>query len=189
MATFLDIKLLIGRMLGIKNVNENDDFVIDLNNWRYSKYGSRFSSDDTQKQLVVSNAELKEVYDKVSATVCEGLELYSGSKYEVAIELAPFMLRQRDISIKHEDTMNALIYELGKPSIEYCFYLLILFLDTRSSLKSARRNPPLRFMRPMDSYVFRDESDNINITTISCNFDIPLLQEHSVSPNRSIGNS
>ena len=168
MATFLETKVLIGRMLGIREVNEDNDLVIDLNSWRFTRHSSRsFVNDDgTPKQIVISNEELKAAYDKISNLNFEGLELYSNTTYELAIDLDTYMSRQRDVSIKHDDIPNGLVYELGKPTIEYCIGLMVAFLDSNESFKTTYRNPPIRFMRPMDSSVFRDDLDNITLTTI-----------------------
>ena len=168
MATFLETKGLIGRILGIREVNEDNDLVIDLTNPRFTRHSSRYLSNDdgATKQVVISNEELKAIFDKVSTLNFDGLELYAATSYETAIDLDLFMSRQRDVSIKHDDTTNGLIYELGKPTIEYCFYLLITFLDTKESFKPTYRNPPMRFMRPMDPGVFREDAENITLTTM-----------------------
>ncbi len=169
MATFLETKVLIGRILGIRDgINEDNDLVMDMNNWRFNRHNSRSSvnDDEKSKQIVISNEELKAIYDKVVNTNSDGLELYSNSTYELAIDLDLFMSRQRDISIKHEDAANGLVYELGKPTVEYCLFLIVSFLDNNESFKTAYRNPPMRFMRPIDQSAFRDDSDNITLTTI-----------------------
>ena len=165
MASFIETKILLGRILGIRDFEEDADFTIDLNNWRYS--GHKYSGEsDSPKQFVITNAEMQAVYDAVSAKQSEGLELHSATSYEIAVDLDPYMTRQQDVSLTHEDTANRLLYELGKPTVEYCFYLLISFLDANESFKTRYRNPPMRFMRPVEPRALRDEQGNISLTTI-----------------------
>lgn len=109
---------------------------------------------------------MQAVYDAVSTKQSDGLELHSANNYEIAVDLDPYMSRQQDISLTHEDTANKLLYELGKPTVEYCFHLLISFLDANESFKTRHRNPPMRFMRPIDPSALRDEQGAISLTTI-----------------------
>lgn len=165
MASFLETKALLGRILGIRDFDEAADFTIDLNNWRYSRH--RYSSEsDSPKQLIITNAEMQAAYDAVSTKQSDGLELHSATSYEIAVDLDPYMYRQQDVSLTYEDTTNKLLYELGKPTVEYCFHLLISFLDANESFKTRYRNPPMRFMRPVDTSALRDEQGNISLTTI-----------------------
>lgn len=165
MASFLETKVLLGRILGIRDFKEDDDFTIDLNNWRYSRH--RYSGEsDLPNQFVITDAEMQTVYNTVSAKQADGLELYSATSYEIAVGFDPYMSRQQDISLTHEDTANKLLYELGKPTIEYCFHLLISFLDANESFETRYRNPPMRFMRPIDPGTLRDDQGNISLKTI-----------------------
>ena len=166
MATFLETKLLIGKILGIRDITEDSDIIINLSTWRYSRYSRIHLDDDSPKQITISNAEIRVLYDKVSNMNFEGMEMYSGTSYEIALNLDLFAFHEREISVHNEDTTNHIVYELAKPSVDYCLFLLISFLNTDSSLRSTYRNPPLRFMRPMDMSAFLDESDNISLTTI-----------------------
>lgn len=166
MVTFLETKLLIGKLLGIRDITEDGDIIIDLSTWRFSRYSRIHLEDDSPQQITISNAEMQTLYDKVSNMNSEGVELYSGTSYEIALNLDLFAFHEREISIHNEDTTNHLVYELTKPSIDYCMFLLISFLNKDSSFRTTYRNPPLRFMRPIDMNAFRDESDNISLTTI-----------------------
>lgn len=165
MANFLETKTMLGRILGIRDVKEDEDIVIDLCNWRYNRHSRYLTGDDNNKQFVIGNNELKVLYDKVCLNSFDGLELYSNIQYEIAIEL-DLLTRNRDITLEHEDLSNGLVYKFGKPTIEYCIYLIMNLADTIKSQPKGYRNFPTRFLRAIDFNSFKDEDGNITLSTV-----------------------
>lgn len=161
MATFFEIKQLICRLFGIRDIVDNDeDITVDIRPLRVP------SSDEQENyQFVIVNAELQELYDKVCSMRNDALELYTGYDYEVGIDLDYPIMRNQEFPVISEDIANSIQYELGVPSIEYCIYLLIQIKDTMNQQQGRNsRILPMRLRRPFDRYV--SNNDNISLATL-----------------------
>lgn len=161
MATFFEIKQLICRLFGIRDiVDDDEDITVDIRPLRVP------SSDEQENyQFVIVNAELQELYDKVCSMRNDALELYTGYDYEVGIDLDYPIMRNQEFPVISEDIANSIQYELGVPTIEYCIYLLIQIKDTMN-LQQGRNSRilPMRLRRPFDRYV--SNNDNISLATL-----------------------
>ena len=161
MATFFEIKQLICRMFGIRDIVDNDeDITVDIRLLRV------LSSDEQENyQFVIVNAELQELYDKVCSMRNDALELYTGYDYEVGIDLDYPIMRNQEFPVISEDIANSIQYELGVPTIEYCIYLLMQIKDTMNQQQGRNsRILPIRLRRPFDRYV--SNNDNISLATL-----------------------
>lgn len=151
MATFYEVKQLLCRIFGIRNIEDNDDdIIVEIRPLREQQ---------KNRQLIISNTELQELYNRVSAMNNNGLELYTENHYEIAIDLdRPIMLRQ-EYPITSEDTTNGVEYELDYPTVEYSFYLLMTLKDAMNQ-QQGRNNRilPIQLRRPFDRY-FSSDSD------------------------------
>ena len=161
MATFFEIKQLICRLFGIRDiVDDDEDITVDIRPLRVP------SSDEQENyQFVIVNAELQELYDKVCSMRNDALELYTGYDYEVGIDLDYPIMRNQEFPVISEDIANSIQYELGVPTIEYCIYLLIQIKDTMNQQQGRNsRILPMRLRRPFDRYV--SNNDNISLATL-----------------------
>ena len=76
MATFYEVKQLLCRLFGHRDIEDNDDDItVELRSYR---------GECENRQTTISNTELLELYNKVSAMDNNGLELYSENTYETA---------------------------------------------------------------------------------------------------------
>lgn len=133
MATFYEIKEVICRIFGYRDVEINDeDVYIVIKNRRFS---------DSEYSFVLKDSELKEIYAKINSSSNEGLELIVDNSYEVAIDIDTLMLRRQELPIVSVDNENQIAYEIGYYSIEYCVYLLDKLIDKK-------RQPNRRFLLP-----------------------------------------
>ncbi|MCD7997693.1 MAG: hypothetical protein LUH21_10695 [Clostridiales bacterium] len=161
MVTFFEIKQLICRLFGNRDIVDNDeDITVDIRPFRVSS-----SNEQENYQFVIVNAELQELYDKVCSMRNDALELYTGYDYEVGIDLDYPMMRYQEFPVISEDITNSIQYELGVPTIEYCIYLLIQIKDTMNQQQGRNsRMLPLRLRRPFDRYV--SNNDNISLAIL-----------------------
>lgn len=161
MATFFEIKQLICRLFGNRDIVDNDeDITVDIRPLRVSS-----SNEQENYQFVIVNAELQELYDKVCSMRNDALELYTGYDYEVGIDLDYPMMRNQEFPVISEDIANSIQYELGVPTIEYCIYLLIQIKDTMNQQQGRNsRMLPMRLRKPFDRYV--SNNDNISLATL-----------------------
>lgn len=161
MATFFEIKQLICRLFGNRDIVDNDeDITVDIRPLRVSS-----SNEQENYQFVIVNAELQELYDKVCSMRNDALELYTGYDYEVGIDLDYPMMRNQEFPVISEDIANSIQYELGVPTIEYCIYLLIQSKDTMNQQQGRNsRMLPMRLRKPFDRYV--SNNDNISLATL-----------------------
>lgn len=152
MVTFYEAKQLLCRILGGRNIEDNDDDItIELRPFR---------EQHEKMQFVISNTELYELYNRVAAMNNNGLELYTGNHYEIAIDLNHPIIRRQEFPVISEDSINGIEYELGYPTVEYSFYLLMLVKNAMNQ-QQGRNNkiPPMRLRRPFDRR-FVDDCEN-----------------------------
>lgn len=123
MVTYFELKHYIGRIFGQKDLEDNDDDI-------YVNLSERENlSDENTNICIISNTELKALYDKVSNFLNDNLEFVTLQNYEVAVNMEyPFLYRS-NYSIGTNDSLNGIKYTLNYPSIEYCIFLIIKIID------------------------------------------------------------
>ena len=140
MATFYEVKQLICRLLGRRNIDDNDDDItLELRLYR---------GEQENKQITIFNDELLELYNKVSNMKYNGLELYSDETYEMALDIDYFTIRDQEFPLISDDNINGISYEVSYPTVEYSLYLLMLIKDVMNQQQGHRsRIPPMRLRR------------------------------------------
>jgi hypothetical protein len=151
MATFYEVKQLLCRLFGHRDIEDNDDDItVELRSYR---------GECENRQITISNTELLELYNKVSAMDNNGLELYSENTYETAVDLDHFIMRRQEFPLTSDDSINGISYEVGYPTAEYSLYLLMLIKDAMNQQQGRNsRIPPMRLRRPFERYFGEGEN-------------------------------
>lgn len=158
MATFYEFKKMVGKIFGKHTVEENeDDIVISFQN----RLG--FSQQSNIADFIITNSELRELYDRVNAKLFEKLELFSENSYEIAISLEYPMMGREQYPVVSSDIANGIKYTLGFPSIEYCAFLIMKIID-----ESNHCWPPffLRLTRPESLRRYISEGETMSLEVI-----------------------
>lgn len=115
MASYLEVKEVLKDILNLNtDINEICDIVMP-DPYIQSK----------ERNIVFSNADLKNAYDNMQIFDKEKLEIYSSTYREVALQLLePSMVRRMMYLETISDSINGLEYSLGPASSEYCVFLL-----------------------------------------------------------------
>lgn len=115
MASYLEVKEVLKDILNLNtDINEICDIVMP-NPYIQSE----------ERNIVFSNADLKNAYDNMQIFDKEKLEIYSSTYREVALQLLePSMVRRMMYLETISDSINGLEYSLGPASSEYCVFLL-----------------------------------------------------------------
>lgn len=145
MATFYEVKQLLCRLFGHRDIEDNDDDITFEHRSYINEYENR--------QITISNTELLELYNKVCTMDNNSLELYSENTYETAVDLDHFIMRRQEIPLTFDDNINGMSYEVGYPTAEYSLYLLMLIKDAMNQQQG--RNsiiPPMRLRRALPRY-------------------------------------
>ena len=102
MVTYSEVKSLICRILCGRNIDENneEDIVVDLQ--RYHR-NSVPQEGERNEQIVITNTELQDLYNKVCGMNKNGLQLYTGYNFEVVIDLDSFIARRQEFPMVAED--------------------------------------------------------------------------------------
>lgn len=130
MATFLEIKQLIGRIFDTEApVDETSDIEIPELLYRDENFAT-----------CLSNAELKAAYEKMNEFNMDKVELYSARHREVPMQFARYASARKLKPIVDDE--NGLTYTLGPASIEYCMFILSYIAD---HIKSADGKLPFEF--------------------------------------------
>lgn len=153
MATFYETKQLLCRLLGSRNIEDNDEDVY------YSPLRTPSSEMQECRRFVISNAELKELYDKVCAMHNNELELYNEGYYEIAIDLGYQIRPLQELSIASEDISNGIQYEIGYPTLEYSLYLLMLIKDEMNKQQVRNKTIPPNRLRIISERRLNNKSD------------------------------
>lgn len=101
-----------------------------------------------QTNLTIKHSDLKDLYNKISTFSCSDLELYSNIKYEIAVEIGYSMPHYQNFYREIEDSTNGLKYTIGRPTIEYCMFLIIKYLESRPIVNG--KGFPIRFLRAVE---------------------------------------
>lgn len=151
MATFYEVKRLICRLFGHRDIEDNDDDVIvELRSYRI---------ECENRKITIFNSELLELYNKVSAMDNNSLELYSENTYETAVDLDHFIMRRQEFPLVSDDSINGISYEVGYPTAEYSLYLLMLIKDAMNQQQGRNsRIPPMRLRRPPERFFSEGEN-------------------------------
>lgn len=115
MASYLEVKEVLKDILNLNtDINEICDIVMP-DHYIQSE----------ERNIVFSNADLKNAYDNMQIFDKEKLEIYSSTYREVALQLLePSMVRRMMYLETISDSINGLEYSLGPASSEYCVFLL-----------------------------------------------------------------
>lgn len=150
MATFYEVKQLLCRVFGHRVSEDNDDDItIELRSYR-GEYENR--------QITISNTELLELYNKVSAMNNNVLELYSENTYETAVDLDHSIMRRQEFPLTSDDSINGISYEVGYPTAEYSLYLLMLIKDAMNQQQGHNSRPLMRLRIPFERYFSEGEN-------------------------------
>lgn len=164
MVTYSEVKSLICRILCGRNIDENneEDIVVDLQ--RYHR-NSVPQEGERNEQIVITNTELQDLYNKVCGMNKNGLQLYTGYNFEVVIDLDSFIARRQEFPMVAEDAVNGIRYELSAPTAEYSMYLLMLVKDMMNQQEGRNnRIPPMRLRRSLDRYI--SYNDELSLATL-----------------------
>lgn len=119
MATYLDIKRLLGKILFIeKEITEGNDLTITMH---------RAGNEDTT--LIITDEEIRDSVHRMRQYRKEKLELYSDSSREVAVRFSPMLMNRSLLDTPIEDSVNSLTYTVGRASAEYCLFLIDCAVD------------------------------------------------------------
>lgn len=150
MVTYYEVKELVCRIFGCRDIEINDEDVSVVLKSRYSS--------GAEVHFILEDNELKEIFDRVSNFRGEHLELFIEHEYEAAIDiLRPLVIRRQEMPIISRDEENEVEYEIGFYSIEYFIYLLILLIE-KCHQENKRLILPMKFRRILD-YRWRMDDD------------------------------
>lgn len=158
MVTFIEVKELLGKIVGCRDITSDSDMVAEIRMPTYRESPKR-------REITISNAELQALYDKVSQMEFGNLELYTSKEYEIAIEMERFAAHRQDFPIILKDSSNGVEYVLGEPSAEYSMYLLMNVKDAMNQSEGRNsRIPPMRLRRSM--FMIIDDSEDCSLDKI-----------------------
>lgn len=153
MATYYEIKELVCRIFGYRDIEINDEDVsIVIKNRRMS---------DSEYSFVLKDNELKEIYEKINHSRNEGLELIVDNNYEIAIDIDTPLLRRHEFPIISVDNENQIDYEIGYYSIEYFIFLLDMLIE-KGRQSNRRLLLPIQFRRVLEFRIKAYEDDEID---------------------------
>ncbi|MEN6459962.1 MAG: hypothetical protein ABFC94_01145 [Syntrophomonas sp.] len=163
MVDYIKMKDFLCRAIGKKESEEADyNIIIDLSRNRYG------NAQIEEKQLVVQDIELLNIYNKTTSMQYDGMILYTNSYYEVAMDLDYPGMSHRDVFSLVNDSANGISYELNRPSAEYSLYLIGNLIELRQDPVMRRRIPPIisRLRRPLDYRFNSDEVKELSIEDV-----------------------
>lgn len=148
MATFSEVKQLLCRLFGLRDIKDDDDMIFEIRSLR---------EEQDHKKVRISNSELLELYNKVSVMRGTGLELCSNDSYELAIDVDYFFMRRQEFPIISDDSTNEVNYEVGYPTAEYSLFILMLIKDAMDQKRGHNnRVLPMRLRRPFERCFYED---------------------------------
>lgn len=173
MDTYYEVKELICRMFGYRDIEMNDDDIsIVIQDRHFSDYS-----------FVMKNEDLKEIYDKVCQADINGLEMLTEHRYEVAIKIDYPMMRRQELAIISNDEENHIKYEIGFCSIEYCIFLLKMIAEKQRQENRSRVFLPIKLQRSITSHFIMEEDEEIDwkkaLTYVFREFSIKIYDENS----------
>lgn len=167
MVTYYEAKNLISSIFCRNTIDEpnDDDLVVDLQ--RYHRY-SISQDQESEEQFVIANSELYDLYQAVCGMNANGLQLYTGRSFEIAIDIDSIIARRMDFPVFSEDTVNCIRYEIGVPSAEYSLYLLLLVKEMMNQqVERYCKNLPMRLRHAFDRYIrYQRNTDEISLTSL-----------------------
>ncbi len=154
MVTYYEVKELVCRLFGYRDIEINDDDISVVMRNRHLS-GSDYS-------FVIKNEELKEIYDRTCQVNDNGLEMFTGYRYEVAIDVDYPMMRRQEFPILSNDEENHIKYEIGFCSIEYCIYLLCMIIEKSHQENKRRVVLPMKLRRVIDGRFIMEENEELD---------------------------
>lgn len=160
MVTYFELKHYIGRIFGQKDLEDNDNDI-------YVNLSERENlSDENTNTCIISNTELKALYDKVSNFLNDNLEFVTLQNYEVAVNMEyPFLYNRSNYSIVTDDSLNGIKYTLDFPSIEYCIFLIIKIIDNYK-MNNKKSMLPIRLHRSINYWNRRYNNQEVTFQNI-----------------------
>lgn len=153
MITFYEVKKIVCRLFGYRDIELNDDdIVIKI------KSGTSVGINE----FILRDAELKEVYNRVCENESEGLELCDGNKYELAVDIDYPVLKRDEFPIISRDEENKITYELGYATVDYCIFLLKLYIEMKKQNSNNRVILPIKWRRPIEYRIRIDDSEELD---------------------------
>ena len=157
MVEYNEFKREIARIFGKRISEENDDDIKIFEDTGFITGEAK----DNESAFIISNRDLKELYNKINDSIHNKLELFGDNSYEIAIELEYPIMIDEQFPIISEDKINGITYRLGYPSIEYCTFLLLKFIEERNKGLS-RIMYPVRFSRARYSRGFDNTEEQLD---------------------------
>ena len=164
MVTYYEVKSFIHKILCGKYMDEDndEDIVVDLRRYHRDPV---LQGAESNEQIIITNTELQDLYNTVCSMNTNGLQLYTGRSFEIAIDVGSFIARRQEIPMVSEDTVNGIRYELSVPSVEYSMYLLMMIRGVMNQKEGpSSRIPPVRLRRSLD--IRTSHNDELSLTTI-----------------------
>ena len=121
MASFLEIKQLIGEMFNVDNVNETDDIEIKV-----------FHAGKINKQYTISNSRIKSAFDSFSQSKHCNLILYNEKYWELPVECSSYRGGYGFKDGKLVDAVHYSEFSISYASSEYVIFLLNCLAEDRS---------------------------------------------------------
>lgn len=160
MVEYATLKSFIVNLFGSDDAEKDADIVVRN---PYSRYPLFAREEDTEKEilLTITNNELKDLYDKVLALGSENLELYSENSYEVLAEIDHPRIRFERFPITTKDSTNNIQYAIGRPSPEYCIFLIMRIIEAQGG---RIKRIPMGMRRSIDFALRRMRNDDGELT-------------------------
>lgn len=176
MATYLDIKRLIGKLLLIQEeITEESDLEVTIH-----KAGNEDAT------LIIPDEEIREAIQGMGQYRNEKLELYSDHSREVAVRSSYIFMPRSLMDTPIVDSVNSLTYNVGHASVEYCLFLIECAVDQMNE-NGFRLSPDL-IMRSRDviqrGYTSAVDNPWVLIQAILRIYTLTVRSDRPVSANK-----
>ena len=133
MVEYAELKSFIANLFNRGDTERDADIVVRSSNWRDPLFAR---SEDSEKEITITDTELRELYDKVVALDSENLELYSEKSYEILTRTDYSRIRFGHSPITADDSTNKIHYTLGRPSLQYFIFLIMRIIEAQGERKN-----------------------------------------------------
>lgn len=180
MATFLEIKQLIGELFDVDNVNETDDIVINV------IYAGKVS-----KQYTITNSSIKSAFDSFSKSKHSNLILYNEKYWELPVECSSYRGSYNFKGGKLVDKVNHSEFCISPASSEYVIFLFDCLAEDRNytgkgiAFNARRRMYPYLLGENNNSDGWNILCNSMNITTLK----IQSEHEHNFNYFKNLSSS
>ena len=153
------LKEMLCRVLGDRD-RENEDYNIILNTERL--FRNRGKAKELEgKTFIITNDEISELYKKIKLSNYEsdGIALFTGTRYEVAIDLGDSIRDIQEVCNEVSNEENKINYKLAFPTPEYGLFLFMKLIDSyqNNSLNRRGPNPYFRIRHRLGYYLNLNE--------------------------------